>query len=1230
MGLAAERRRRVLAPPDFVLRGLGAIDASIAEYEGLAIAGVPCAESALRLALTLVHKNANKSSETIIHLNTGVPAAGLTVAQMIRRLIRMRAQGVGDFPVATLAPRGMGDDVRFIMLHGKPRPDNYAIVYLARDCVAPGHPAEGHYAFMQIDAVKAATYQAPPPDQRVMIFTRMPVEASEQVYWRCQPTPETMELFLDAERRGLACSCCQQIACVHEIAWLLKNPRGKRISLMPNHMLQGLDRAVVGRKNPPAGWQVSVMPDDGISVTQPNGKRSTMPRVHQRPTLVNLPFLLGWFPAGMLSAAEKRYYGVRQGLRWWAEAASCHFKAYLLPSDYYDVVVPPFHITAYAFNRKSLLDRVVGVAEFGSRVLTTAAAVCAGLLASNVWKWTRHEYYKPTLVRLEKQVISTKEAFIETVFNWREPWHVANQDPKTAPLGTIWVVKRWLADGAGALLHAGFPDTPSIQRLRDWFRIFRISAWNRARPRPLRDHGYGLLRGLSESRYEWRLSREGFFEYGDRWWRNARSSLLRCAIVGVAVGVLGWYLLPRFLPLHRYQRVFTAGAEKAFGSTAGLDIQFPRPDELHSRLSLMANPCEADVIDRVRRICNEERWPVRVDRDEMQTWVSRVVTEPGKMLVPRQRPGVCISCQLKKPTYRSECRDCRRSRRLHPPDGINYHDTVAKSIPRLGIWSRRAQFPTTLEIKEGVEVMVGRRHKLDISHPVHFKAWYDKQPAVATCRGWNSGPTFLGHVPECFPKGQATALLAFMIRMGRKRDHSAKRYVYDLAYAYLSDHLEPLEPEGRDQFLSHFSGEKLQKMLEAEELIRQGYAPQPEVRLRCNGFTKAEKSMSTEYCGGTHMDKPVRKPRLICAPPPCVLRLVGPYTHRQTKWLGECFDYTGHVFYAGCATPEQLDHFLNVTRREAEDWYIFVDDITAIDANHSAKSFEFLDRVRKEQFTNMPTIIEQLWDSFACVKVKIGDAVCVADWVNASGVSDTSYKNSLICLITRVLATANMVARLDSLSLDAALALIAAVAEIVYTSASGDDGYTVVPKQLLGVDVTTAEAKRAYESLWADAGFGVKLAIVPPTRWRMATYLAARPTWAGDHYVWTPEPARRLKMSWWQIDSGMHPGAWGRGIATQLAVAGGCNPVIRPIAEWYLKNTSGPIAKVAMSDNPYNPWQNRSTQYSVTERSVHEFCADYGVSLKEYERFLAVLALVEDVYVDFGGHLLERVFAEES
>jgi hypothetical protein len=161
-------------------------------------------------------------------------------------------------------------------------------------------------------------------------------------------------------------------------------------------------------------------------------------------------------------------------------------------------------------------------------------------------------------------------------------------------------------------------------------------------------------------------------------------------------------------------------------------------------------------------------------------------------------------------------------------------------------------------------------------------------------------------------------------------------------------------------------------------------------------------------------------------------------------------------------------------------------------------------------------------------------------------------------------------------------------------------------------------------------GFSVKLEVYPPERWRMATYLAMRPVWDGIRYTWTPEPARRLRGLFWQLDNSMHPTAWARGIASQLRQIAVNSPVLAPIADWYLESTSGPTASVQLFSNPFSPFNNYVQTGRLSTRAIQEFLTDYGLTPTDYDVFLSFLHSTKDVYVDFHCHLLHAVYQMES
>ncbi len=1092
---------------------------------------VPCGESVLRLALTLVHPDCGNEKKIIPLLHTSVPAGGLTLEQMGRRLRRIKE--ISSFPLYVVRDVGAPGAPRhvFILQRGIARSDHYAIVFLLQDIDGVGFPPNAHWTFMKVTPDDVPGPQLMVPARPVMIFTRLPVAVSDMVYWRCQPTPENMNAFLQAEARGLACSCCHQLPCLHELDWLAvhSDQDPVRVTLMSNHMIPCCHRGTYLRPSGEEGWTVSAAEKHGVSVVDQSGRRSYMSGVRDNEAILNMGYFLGFLPFVPFTAAERAYYRMQDRLTWWANALTPTFKQYELPSEVVEeLVVPPYVLKATYYGRVSFLARC-------------AKPVKVAVTAFTSW----------IVSGITRKVVNNLVARGPSVVTW----------------------------------FAGLTGHPFVGRL----------------------YHPTLVGGLTLMAF-WKFSQ---YYYS-------------------------------VLQRHFYTRTTTVFPEQQFASTTGLRLTLPRMTELVSRLSVQSVVTESDVVDRVRRICNEERWPNPIERDEFRAWMERLVSEKGTMPYICAQPKThCLTCCQKKKTYRQECRQCKMERTTRRPPERLLVDSVVLYVGRLGIWSRKAMV-LEVDMKPDSKLVLGRGMGRTIQTRAEFKDWYDRQPIQESCRGWSSGPIFYGWTPECFPRGEATAALAFFVRLGTARAHQPREWAWRLVEAIMERYIVPLEPESLDKFLSHFRGEKLLKMQEAivDDQNGDGLKYKEDHKLgkallvKMKGFAKAEKSFSYEFVpgsGGWHKERfHKRKPRFICAPDPVVLLKLGPYTHRQTKWLSEAFGPEDHIYYAGCSTPEQMDQWLANVQTALPDFGVIVDDISAIDSNHNERSFQCHRWTRQQQFRAMPRDIQQLFDAIERVVVRIGSVLAFAFNVNASGVPDTSYKNSWLCCIIRALALLHAVRDLRTMSLLQTLDVFSFFLTVVWTSAAGDDGYSAVPDSLFGVRFHSREAMTRYEEFWAWCGFSVKVSFVEPHRWRMATYLAARPVWNGTRYSWMPEPARRLKSAFWQIDNPMHPTVWAKGIANQLRVIASCQPIIRAIADFVYNTLDGPTADVSTFTNPYSPWAKRVEQYEVTQRAVEEFCLDYRVPLSEYSRFLSLVRQIESPFVEFRGILFERIFSEES
>lgn len=688
--------------------------------------------------------------------------------------------------------------------------------------------------------------------------------------------------------------------------------------------------------------------------------------------------------------------------------------------------------------------------------------------------------------------------------------------------------------------------------------------------------------------------------------------------------------------------------DRGFGALQGTQMAGPEAEETTARLAVRTVRTKEIALDMLRRAMNQTQWARSVHPEEVQLWLETVVNTPANtVVVSGPTNDKCITCwRVKAKKWRGECRDCRKRRESLAPEPV-LSEPVVTYIGRLGLWSRQFTLPN-FTLKDDVKIYAGsRRYPIsheDFIHRIHLFA------PETSCRGWNSGPQICSNTPQCFPRGTETACKAFCVRLGVKRLHKAQEWVYRLWYESIVPFAYELQPETRDEFLAHFSGKDREKMREALDNIDAGYPAnigheEPIAKLK--GFTKAENSFSYEQDGwNCFVQKPTEKPRFICCPSPEFLAEIGPYTHPQLKWMAKEFGPSEHLFYAGCATPDEMNEWLNRTLHEIPDPVSLVDDITAIDSNHSHESFIGHERLRRLHYPRMPLRVAKLYQAEEHIRVRVDKYILEVCDVNASGVSDTSYKNGIICLFIRVWAIVYAVTpTFTEMTVEEQLERFRSVSQQVYTSAAGDDGLTRMPRWIDGVDTKSARFLSRYCEYWALAGFSVKAQVIPEHRWRMATYLAMRPVWAGKRYEWAPEPARRLRKLYWQIDNFMHPVAWARGVSSQVLGMSRHLPVLSHVCEWYLAITEGATAtcgfdpqpkrkprakRRAFDGNPVNLWDNYVSNGKRNDRATAEFCADYHVDPEEISFLERQLAQVKTPWVNLSTSVLMKVMCEES
>lgn len=682
--------------------------------------------------------------------------------------------------------------------------------------------------------------------------------------------------------------------------------------------------------------------------------------------------------------------------------------------------------------------------------------------------------------------------------------------------------------------------------------------------------------------------------------------------------------------------------ELTWACVQDLSLKLPRKSELIARLAARPEVTEDVAYDVLRRIANEERWNVDLERDELKLWINRVVTSKGqRTLIPALNARQCWTCLVDKKTHRHECKECKTKARRAPPCGWLPLDALVVHVGFRPMWSKEYVLPVseicgTTTIWEGKRR--GRRVLLWGDDPnavakyktaVEFAAYLKRIMSPITCRGKLVGPMFVGKQPSCFPYGDAVAMSAAITRIGSKREFVAERKIYERMLRWLLSQglVVPLEPMDKTSFLDRFRGSKRQKYVEAMAMVNDGYAPE---RVEFSGFPKDEKSYSTEYEAQIAMiEKISERPRFICSPDPLVLAMLGPYTQSQTIWLHDAFPVNSGNFYAGCSDPMELNRWLGNVVEAYGTPYVIDDDVSNMDSNHSEASFWFHREVRKIHYPKLSERISILYcGEEEELTIRVGRFRLVLRWRNGSGVPDTSYKNSLLCIVIRAFATAHALYDLTDLSDEAVSSLLSTIAVQSHCAAAGDDGKRYCGDYLAGRDMRDFNVAR-YKAWWAMSGFPVKVTITPPNRWRMGTFLAQRPVWNGTRYEWAPEPARRLQGCFWQNTTGVHPIAWGRGVATQLLQQGRAHPVLFPICDWYLKNTKGPVAEV-MLNNEYSPFRGQVSAGQVTERGVKEFLLDYHLTSRDYDVFLGMLEDTKDVLVNLDCQVLRAVFAEQS
>lgn len=1092
----------------------------------------------------------------------------LTVPQMRRTLERM---GLAHFPIYVLVPEQapLPEDYypQFIQARGSKHREDNWAMLY----IAATQFMAAHWTFTQI----SPPVERPVEERqtRTIIYTHLPWKPVATQFWRCKLTKNNQRSYLAAVAEGRACCCNLDLFCTHEKTFLEENADAVRVSLLDNHYVDGSDRGQLDCTT------TTKHAGNRIVVVQCDSQVERLNAGHHCESVLDIGKMVS--PFSMLSNALFH----RSIEPWkWIDAES--ETAIEIPTHVSKVVAGDLRITAFRYEPR------YGI--FGAMQIVGSLATSALLIMREFNRYVRAP------VKLTKVSVSLKPYAHRTNFLQH---YVSKIESGVTSVYT-------------SIVH-------SIQKL--WCSVTNVQ----------------ILPKIPETTLQ-RVYRYTY-EHVERISMVIAPKLLTLSVVCSALTLFYFSFRALTIRLRRTRLipVVPVPMDVPYGYVEDLNTTLPAPVEIGARLACLPSVTRDHAYDLLRRVSAEHGWLHTYDRHEIEAWIERVVTEPGFTRLPADAPGMCLNCKAMPMKYRFLCKPCwARLRNTPVLDALYINDQMIVYNGVLPIWSSRFQFPAQ-RMKKSAVVFIGSKGNKRVlfdhhTEPAEMQAWYERQHVVTTYRGRSCGPTFMGQRPTCFPRGHETAVVAFLVRLGGVTScQPDNTWIDHLIHYFQLEQTPKIEPESRSVFLSHFKAEKLQKMLDAERNIANGnYKPPKSGDPKCkmSGFTKAEKSYWFTFLFYLFMAKAEVKPRFICCPSPEFLFEIGPYTHAQTKWLGRQYTWQDHLFYAGCATPQELNAWLNFTLMQLGSFVTIADDITACDSSHSEATMRFHTAARKKLFHQISDYIETHYLAEHRLRIRVGKYKLHVDFVNGSGVSDTSFKNSLLCLFIRLFAIAHAVRDLTTFRTQAELfEFIESVRVQIYTSASGDDGLTRSLRYLYGVDIISEAAIQRYVQMWAWFGFSVKVQVYPETQWRLATYLAMRPTWTGRFYEWTPEPARRLRGLFWQIDNNMHPVVWARSVATGLAAIASSNPILGPIAQWFLDNTQGPVVPTQIFDNPYSVWHDYQLEgVSITQRAISEMLLDYELMPRDYDIFLGLLRQTGSVYVDFNCRLIHQLYRLES
>lgn len=695
-------------------------------------------------------------------------------------------------------------------------------------------------------------------------------------------------------------------------------------------------------------------------------------------------------------------------------------------------------------------------------------------------------------------------------------------------------------------------------------------------------------------------------------------------------------------------------ARGAWPSTMRLGTT-PLGARLSDAVSVHNNLRPSELRSMVRRIAHEMRYRHSIDPSEIDEWIRRNACDPGESPIRGIPAGHCVNCLRKKNLHHFLCVDCRHMMK----SSILWSPLIPYEMMHVGMRPLYASLPIL-----DTTGFRGWRHPdrpkpLFRGHEIHnldmvadLLVPLSRRPP--TLRGKLCGPMFCGLEPTCFERGEEVLFCAVAARMlvlppchcYEVANRAGKQVLYNFQEEYqylhlLFNYLFPehnclLECWTREQVIAHQrNADKRKQLIQCYEMIDNGETPDKERMVVVKPFVKDEKHFRTDYSSGEVVNKNKAVPRCINPVHPLLNAYLAPYTLPTSKHLNRVMHCHSHVFYASGAKPSEINDWLNFA--SIRQRCVLEDDVSMADGSHSCGSFNFQTKILKflwgETLEFMPELVRELIHLMRHGRFKHPAFNAIASFVNLSGVPLTSWSNTIVFIIVRLVALAyayNVIKHPRDYWRHAHF--VRRVLDVIYMAVAGDDGVTFLPMIYNGVSIADPAFLQRYSAAWAFFGFSVpasKIRLHYEHQWRLHTFLAMRPYWSGERYEYGVEIARRMRSMFWQHSNNLHPTAWGRGVAFSLLTASKHVPVVSDVCKWYLHVTSGALNPNVSFTNDFSTFYGYNVEGDLTDRTISEFCVDYDIPRASYEEFKSILWSHEDPFINLSHPVLDAIFSKE-